>query len=134
MAKHICPVCGNDEFYTNAHVVQGWRVDSDGAFIAETENCVEVTHSPDDDDIWTCSRCGWEGAGKEALAKKYCVSFNVAGSIVVNASSAKGAEKVVMNGVRGDDTAILQAISDTLQDHLAHSDISIDDAEEDLRR
>ena len=52
MAKHICPVCGNDEFYTNAHVVQGWRVDCDGEFIEETESCVEVTHKPDDDDIW----------------------------------------------------------------------------------
>ena len=86
MAKHICPVCGNDEFYTNAHVVQGWRVDCDGEFIEETESCVEVTHKPDDDDIWQCTKCGWEGPGKNALGN--------------------------------------------LQDHLAHSDISIDDAEE----
>lgn len=94
MAKHICPVCGNDEFYTNAHVVQGWRVDCDGEFIEETESCVEVTHKPDDDDIWQCTKCGWEGPGKNALSNKtYRVSFNVAGSIVMTASSSDMAEK-----------------------------------------
>lgn len=131
MAKHICPVCGNDEFYTNAHVVQGWRVDCDGEFIEETESCVEVTHKPDDDDIWQCTKCGWEGPGKNALGNKtYRVSFNVAGSIAVTASSSDMAEKMVMEGIRGEDSSMMQDIAAILQDHLAHADVSIDEVEE----
>lgn len=131
MAKHICPVCGNDEFYTNAHVVQGWRVDCDGEFIEETESCVEVTHEPDDDDIWQCTKCGWGGPGKDALSDKtYRVSFNVAGSIVVSAPSSDTAEKMVIAGIHGKNPAMSQDIAAIIQDHLEHADISIDDVEE----
>lgn len=115
----------------NAHVVQGWRVDCDGEFIEETESCVEVTHKPDDDDIWQCTKCGWEGPGKNALGNKtYRVSFNVAGSIVVTASSSDMAEKMVMEGIRGEDSSMMQDIAAILQDHLAHADVSIDEVEE----
>lgn len=129
--KHICPVCGKDEFYVNAHVVQGWRVNSGGEFIEETESYVETTHEPDDDDIWECAKCGWTGPGKDALSDKtYRVSFNIAGSIVVAARSSDMAEKVVMSGVRGEDSDMMQDIAAILQDHLAHADVSIDDVEE----
>lgn len=130
MAKHICPVCGNDEFYVNAHVVQGWRVDSDGEFLEETESCVETTHKPDNDDIWECTKCGWSGDGKEALVKTYRVSFNVAGSIVVAARSSDIAKEMVMSGVRGENADMMQDIAAILQDHLTHADVSIDDVEE----
>ena len=35
-----------------------------------------------------------------------------------------------MEGIRGEDSSMMQDIAAILQDHLAHSDISIDDAEE----
>lgn len=60
-----CPKCGNKTFEVNAHVVQGWLVDGDGDFTAVTEDCVEVTHRPDNDDIWVCSKCGYDAAGSE---------------------------------------------------------------------
>ena len=48
-----------------AHVTQDWEVDGDGNFQACTNNCVETTHAPDDEDIWTCAGCGHDGAGAE---------------------------------------------------------------------
>lgn len=106
-------------------------IDCDGEFIEETESCVEVTHKPDDDDIWQCTKCGWEGPGKNALSNKtYRVSFNVAGSIVMTASSSDMAEKMVMEGIRGEDSSMMQDIAAILQNHLAHADVSIDEVEE----
>ena len=58
------------------------------------------------------------------------MSFNVAGSIVVTASSSDMAEKMVMEGIRGEDSSMMQDITAIIQDHLEHADISIDDAEE----
>ena len=58
-----CPKCGFEEFYVNAHVVQGWLVDNNGEYIATTEECVCISHEPDDDDIWECKICGYADAG-----------------------------------------------------------------------
>lgn len=58
-----CPMCGNQTFHANAHVVQGWLVDSDGACVAVSEECVEVAHSPEDDDLWTCAKCRYDDLG-----------------------------------------------------------------------
>lgn len=54
----ICPRCGNATFVVTAHVTQDWLVDADGNFVEEKQSCVEVTHAPDDGDIWTCAVCG----------------------------------------------------------------------------
>lgn len=59
-----CPKCGCEEFYTNAHIVQGWLVDKDGYYIATSEECVCVAHDPDDDGMWECKRCGYSAAGE----------------------------------------------------------------------
>lgn len=59
--KHICPNCGGKEFLTTAHVTQTWKVDEDGDFIEAVSDCDEVTHGPDDGNIWTCVKCGAEG-------------------------------------------------------------------------
>lgn len=61
----ICPKCGNKRFYATAHVVQEWLVDEDGDFIQCTEDCLEVNTFPDDDDIWICSKCGYDAPGSE---------------------------------------------------------------------
>lgn len=62
MAK-VCPKCGGKEFGVTAHVTQDWVVDENGEFIKTTNECTEVTHRPDDDDIWTCEQCGYSDAG-----------------------------------------------------------------------
>lgn len=58
--KHICPNCGNGTFITVAHVTQSWKVDAFGNFIQAVSQCDEVTHGPDNGNIWTCSKCGAE--------------------------------------------------------------------------
>ena len=60
-SKHICPKCGGRLFYTTAHVMEEWLVDEHGNFIETSSNCLEVDTDPDDDNIWTCARCGADG-------------------------------------------------------------------------
>ncbi len=64
MAK-ICPKCGGKEFYVTAHVTQSWKVDEDGEFLEVTEDCCDVIHRPNDEDVWECASCGYDGAGSE---------------------------------------------------------------------
>lgn len=59
-----CPKCGCERFIVTAHVTQDWEVDEYGNWIMTTNDCVEVTHTPDDDDIWECAQCGYDGVGK----------------------------------------------------------------------
>lgn len=61
----ICPNCGGNQFISHGHVVQEWLVNESGLCIDVTNECVCVTHEPDDKDIWKCVKCGHEGAGKE---------------------------------------------------------------------
>lgn len=56
----ICPHCGNDQWYVTAHVTQDWIVDSMGNFQECIDDCVEVVHAPDEDDVWVCTKCGKE--------------------------------------------------------------------------
>ena len=58
-----CPKCGCEEFYVNARVVQGWLVDSNGEYIATSEECVAVTYEPSDIDTWECKHCSYSDAG-----------------------------------------------------------------------
>lgn len=59
--SYCCPECGNTQkFYTTAHVMQEWLVDGYGDFLEVSEPCLEVTHKPDKDNIWTCAECGAE--------------------------------------------------------------------------
>ena len=58
-----CPKCGCEFFYVTAHIVEGWKVDKDGEYLKTTEQCVEVAHYPDNEDLWTCVECGYEEAG-----------------------------------------------------------------------
>ena len=55
-----CPNGCNAGFITTAHVTQEWKVDAKGNFIEAVNECVEVTHNPDFDNIWSCARCGAE--------------------------------------------------------------------------
>lgn len=55
--KHYCPKCGNDTFFTVAHVAQTWKVDDEGNWL-ETVSTDETVAHPHDDNIWTCTKCG----------------------------------------------------------------------------
>lgn len=46
------------------YVTQTWLVDEDGEFIKAETNCDEVTHSPDTEDLFECSKCGAEVPAK----------------------------------------------------------------------
>ena len=59
-SRHICPVCGGVRFITTAHVMQEWMVDENGNFIDVVDESVQVTHEPDDDNLWKCAECGAE--------------------------------------------------------------------------
>ena len=65
-----CPKCGNDIFYVTAHVTQGWIVDDGGEYLATTEECEEVTHKPDDFDMWQCTNCDYLDSGKAFNVKE----------------------------------------------------------------
>ena len=60
-----CPRCGSHCFCVTAHVTQDWLVDENGNFLKALHECGEVTHYPDDDDLWQCGKCGYEAAGAE---------------------------------------------------------------------
>lgn len=62
---YICPKCKGDRFIVTGHVVQEWLVDDAGLCIDVRDDCVCVTHDPDDQDIWRCFKCDYEAAGKE---------------------------------------------------------------------
>lgn len=61
----VCPVCGAKRFNVTAHVTQRWEVDEYGQYSKTLAECEEVTHDPDDDDIWTCAECGHDAPGSE---------------------------------------------------------------------
>ena len=64
-----CPKCGNTTFITTAHVTQTWLVDEDGDFIEAKSDCDEVTHAPNAEDLFTCSKCGAEVPAKYAYSE-----------------------------------------------------------------
>lgn len=69
MTTYRCPECKGEKFLVTVHVTQTWEVDTNGDFLKEVSSCDEVTHRPDNEDIWTCAHpgCGWSGAGQDAI-------------------------------------------------------------------
>jgi dihydrofolate reductase len=67
MRIHVCPKCGGRHFGVTAHITQDWVVNSQGFWEKTTEDCVEVTHRPDDNDLWSCTRCGATYPGRELM-------------------------------------------------------------------
>lgn len=65
-----CPNCGSHRFVVIAHVTQSWEVDKNEMFVDCLEDCIDVIHRPDDDDIWECYDCGYEATGKEFNVKE----------------------------------------------------------------
>ena len=65
-----CPNCGGQRFVVIAHVTQTWKVDQNGMLVNCLQDCIDVIHRPDDDDIWECYECGHEAAGSEFNVKE----------------------------------------------------------------
>ena len=61
--KYRCPECGAESFIVTAHVTQDWKIDSEMNFLECVSECEEVTHHPDEDDIWQCAGCEYSGPG-----------------------------------------------------------------------
>lgn len=57
----VCPNGCDAGFSTTAHVMQLWKVDAQGNFQEVFENCLQVTHIPDYENVWECAKCGAEG-------------------------------------------------------------------------
>lgn len=64
-----CPKCGNDLFSVTAHIAQEWEIDGDKNFVRVIEDCTDVAHEPDEEDLWTCTKCGFNGSGSDFRQK-----------------------------------------------------------------
>lgn len=69
--KYRCPVCGAKSFEVTAHVTQDWKIDCNGTFLEALNECVEVTHYPDEADIWSCANCDFSAEGKSFLVNTH---------------------------------------------------------------
>lgn len=66
--KLRCPKSNRHKFFTViAHVAETWKVDSQGDFIEVLEPSIEVVHSPDSEDLYSCRTCGSEAIVEEDL-------------------------------------------------------------------
>ena len=53
------------------HVTQDWEVDAEGNFEKALNEAVEVTHGPQDDDCWACSKCGAEAEAIQCVIMEH---------------------------------------------------------------
>ena len=63
LPTYRCPQCGAEAFLVTAHVTQDWKIDSHNNFLECINDCVEVTHQPDEEDLWYCANCEYNGPG-----------------------------------------------------------------------
>ena len=60
-----CPECGGKRFVVTAHVTQDWVVDGNEVYIQTIDDCVDIVHRLDNDDLWECFECGYSASGSE---------------------------------------------------------------------
>ena len=64
--KKVCPKDPSHElFITGAVICQEWLVDSHGNFVEVIEECTDVFHQPNSENIWQCAMCGAEAVDPE---------------------------------------------------------------------
>lgn len=74
---HVCPNgCEDATFVTTAHVMQDWEVDALGNYIEVATDCLEVTHRPNNANVWTCNCCGAEADMIECSVKEIYVAHD----------------------------------------------------------
>lgn len=79
---HVCPNHCGANFEVTAHVTQDWQVDAEGNFEKALNQCVEVTHGPQDSDCWECSKCGAEAESIRCVIMEH--TFKVSDSSETN--------------------------------------------------
>lgn len=57
----VCPNGCDAGFSTTAHVMPLWKVDAQGNFQEILEDCLQVTHVPEYENVWECTKCSAEG-------------------------------------------------------------------------
>lgn len=89
----VCPKCGGKQFIVSAHVVEDWLVDENGNWIETICSGNEVSHRPDDGDLWVCSWCQYSANGRDFEAKSFnvTISYTVNETVTVAAHDADGA-------------------------------------------
>lgn len=102
--NYRCPKCGAEAFEVTAHVTQDWKIDSCGNFLECLNDCVEVTHSPDDDDMWTCANCGFSAEGRRFSVKGDARPYDVAVKIVTEDAGLTWASVNEIYSLLGRDT------------------------------
>lgn len=90
----ICPKCGGKKFIVTAHVTEDWLVDEGGNWLDTCSSCNEVTHYPNNDDLWTCSECGYEAAGSEFEMNEYDVTISYIANTTIKVM-AQNADRAV---------------------------------------
>jgi len=64
--KLTCPKNNRHRrFSVTAHVTQEWKVDRDGEYLKTLNDCQEVIHHPDTDDMFICLACGAEALAED---------------------------------------------------------------------
>ena len=54
-----CPKsAAHKRFSVTAHVAQEWQVDGSGNFVRVIQDCTDVVHKPDSQDLFQCLTCG----------------------------------------------------------------------------
>lgn len=61
LKKMVCPNGCDSNFSTVGHVMQEWEVNAYGEFVSVIDDCIQITHGANRDNIWTCRNCGAEG-------------------------------------------------------------------------
>ena len=110
----ICPKCGGKRFIVTAHVTEDWLVNENGNFLEVMNNCVEVTHHPDDDDVWECEKCGYSTSGDGFEMKEYDVtlSYTTSRKITVKARNENEAIDKATCELDSDDSPISYIVFD----------------------
>jgi len=58
--KITCPKSKRHKrFSVSAHEVHDWKVDETGEFVKDM-GCIDIAHSPERGDLFTCCTCGAE--------------------------------------------------------------------------
>lgn len=57
--KVTCPKSTRHKhFSVTAHITQEWQVNKNGEYVKVLQDCAEITHRPDRNDLFICMTCG----------------------------------------------------------------------------
>lgn len=71
LINRLSSYAGNLDEDCRQYITQDWKIDCNGTFLEALNECVEVTHYPDEMDIWSCSNCDFSAEGKSFLVNSH---------------------------------------------------------------